>query len=133
MNLNTRVKTILDGQPQLHIWGNGKARGHQDLDFDAAREELTSPSTLRRIERAENWCSIHLVPAKPNPRDASTYGWKHVFERHTDLYIPNGAFAVAAALAGIQMNWTSYNPTIHARESRHNPINTDRSLKGGRP
>ena len=132
MNTLTRVTTLLEEQPALHLWGNGKARGHQ-IDFDAAREELTSPSTLRKIERAENWCSIHLVPAKPNPRDASTYGWKHVFERHTNLYIPNGAFAVAAALAGIRMNWARYNPTVHARESRHNPISTDRCLEGGRP
>ncbi|ALV42515.1 hypothetical protein AU252_16315 [Pseudarthrobacter sulfonivorans] len=55
--------------------------------------------------------------------DRSIYYWKHVYERNTEgLYLPNGAFALAATLAGLPMDWSAYNPTIHARESRHNPI-----------
>ena len=125
MNTDTQVQAVLDHQPALHIWGNGysELRG-PTFEFLAARSELLQPSTLLGIQAATLWCNRHLVPSRPNKdRDCSSYYWKHVYERHTNgIYIPNGAFAIAAALAGLHMDWTVYNPTIHARESRHHPI-----------
>lgn len=123
MNTDTQVQAVLNYQPALHIWGNGDS-GFSDFEFPAARNELLQPSTLLGIQAATLWCRRHLVPSRPNKnRDHSTYYWKHVYERHTNgIYIPNGAFAVAASLAGLPMDWSDDNPTIHARESRHNPI-----------
>ncbi|MEJ1113834.1 hypothetical protein WBN73_05545 [Paenarthrobacter sp. CCNWLY172] len=123
MNTDTQVQAVLDYQPDLHIWGNGDP-GFPEFEFHAARNELLKPSTLLGIQATTLWCNRHLVSSRPNKsRDRSTYYWKHVYERHTNgIYIPNGAFAVAAALAGLPMDWSEYNPTIHARESRHHPI-----------
>jgi hypothetical protein len=125
MDLTKQVQIILDEHPKLHVWGSGNpGRGKPSFEVSAARQELLDPSILLGIQTAASWCERHLVPTKPNMRrDGTTYYWKHVCERHTGgLYLPSGAFAVAAALAGLNMNWNSYNPVIYAKESREHPI-----------
>lgn len=117
------IRAILNQHPDLHIWGNGIAHGINIDDYEAARQELLTPSRVHAIHDAVTWCSAHLVGTTPNSRkDGSTYQWKHSYEQATGIYIPNGSFAVAAALAGLPMTWNGYNPTIHAYESRQNPI-----------
>ena len=122
MSLTARVQAIL---PVLHIWGNGNpGRGKNPVDVPAAHEELLHPGNLRLIEAAADWRAHHLEPSRPNrTRDGTTYYWKHVYVHRTrGLCVPNGAFAVAAALAGLPMRWDNYNPFIHAREPRHHSI-----------
>lgn len=128
MKLVHQIEAILDAQPSLHVWGLGKPRGPMVVDLDAAREELLTPNTIHAIAHARDWCQRHLTANAPHPRkDASTYHWKHRYENsHDGRYIPNGAFAVAAALAGLPITWTGYNPTIHAHESRQSPITEPR-------
>jgi hypothetical protein len=125
MNTSSQIQAILSDHPDLHIWGNGKARGVH-IDFPAARQELLHVTSLLQVLAAADWCGVHLVPAKPSTRNLSTYYWKHVYERHVGKYIPNGVFAVAAALSGLPLDWDGYNPTVHARESRHHPIEVRR-------
>ncbi|WP_332760224.1 hypothetical protein [Pseudarthrobacter sp.] len=111
-----RVVAILNDHPRLHLWGNGNPGQLSRINVPAAREELLHETTLRDILAAAQWCARRLVPAKPNISDLSTYYWKHVYERHTDdgLYLPSGAFAVAAAIAGLPLDWAHYNPIVHA-------------------
>lgn len=124
MDLTTRVQIILNEHPQLHVWGVGRSRrGRQYVEIPADREELLDPAYLHQIQTAAYWCQLHLEASKPARSDRDTYYWKHRFERDTGgLYLPSGAFAVAAALAGLPLNWDSFNAVVHARESRHNPI-----------
>lgn len=124
MNLATEVATTLAKHPSLHLWGNGKARGYaNDTDLATRDDDFLEPAMLTKIRDAADWFARYLVASKPNARrDASTYHWKHVYERHAGVYVPNGVFAVAASLAGLSLDWTKYNPIIHARESRQHPI-----------
>lgn len=122
-----QIQAIVDQHPKLHIWGNGtphrpratnKTIQRHHLDFDAAREEITHPSRVQAITEAADWCRHRLKPSSMTKRGNSSYHWKHVMEKETGAYIPSGAFAVAAILAGLPVVFDSYNPTIQCREIR---------------
>jgi hypothetical protein len=117
MNTSSQILAIINDHPLLHIWGNGTTRG-ASIDYPAAREELLRPANLVQVIAAADWCGQNLDPA-PGTCGASTFYWKHLYESHAGKDIQNGAFAIAAALAGLPMDWALYNPTIHARARQH--------------
>lgn len=129
---------ILARHPRLHIWGNGYTRGTgiHPADFPAARQELLTPANQANAYTAAAWCARHLQPSKPNARrNLSSYQWKNVFEQDAGgIYVPNGVFVIAAVIAGLDLDWSKYNPTVHARESRAHPIQgcweVERSWRG---
>lgn len=117
MNNDTEIQAIVDQHPSLHLWGHGKSRHHK-YDVDEAREELTHPATMRSINHAASWARRTLKPSPARHSDRSAYYWKHAYERETGRYLPCGAFAAAAILAGLPVSFEHFNGTIHARERR---------------
>jgi hypothetical protein len=69
-------------------------------DFNASRAALLAPRHLEAFEHARRWLS--LVPWRQAPnRACDSYCIKHVIERWSGLYTPNGVCIAAAIDVGL--------------------------------
>lgn len=112
-----KVAGLLEEHPELHCWGHGRTRGSR-IDVDAARAQLLHPANITRIGLTRCWIAYNLTPAKRDSRhNQSSYVWKHVMQRETELYVPNGVFITAALMSTISVDLDRFNAMLYAKRA----------------
>ncbi|WP_026532545.1 hypothetical protein [Arthrobacter sp. H41] len=105
---------VLDHHPKLHLLGYGPARGLR-INLPTERAAIHAPHALNQARQAADWITERMQPCSPRgKRLLTSYGAKHFMQAETGIYVLNGPFILAAFAAGISLDTTRYNPTLHA-------------------
>lgn len=132
--MTTSLKAVVEGYPQLHVWGYGQMRGLKGLDLGRGREMLLAASD--DFERAVAWISGNMERALKFNGEYTSYGLKHIAEPECG-YTCNGAWIAAMLACGFAMQVDAkgngaYNPIFNAKLSRDAKLRLDDRRFGGR-
>lgn len=122
------AENICEALPQLNAWGFRSVYDlHSDKRHEQLRAELLSyalspassinpcvkPFALQKLllrleafERAQHWTT------------RSSYGLKHIFERETGVYVPDGLFILGALMAGFTARLQDNYQSAHFKMRR---------------
>ena len=92
MITDDQIRKVISDNPNLSAAGFDG--GDPRYTFEFGEYEM--------IRRCVGWIEKNVTPTKTVRYGISSYGYKHVVERETGAYVINGAFIVAAILAGYQ-------------------------------
>jgi len=103
-------------EPQLNAFGIGiyfdhwrKPRAERLSILEADRENLRA--NLEDVTWTAKWLRTNIAPTKTINRRHSSYGLKHMVEKHSPKrYLSNGAFIAAALIAGYPYRVTPESP-----------------------
>lgn len=103
-----RIGEVLASNPKLCEWGfDDGSWVCERFDEDRRRLERNRHDVLA----ASEWIARRTRRTKGITRWWS-YGWKHVMERETGLYVTNGAFILAAIALGFT-HTNEHNPSFN--------------------
>ncbi|MGA8686537.1 MAG: hypothetical protein WB623_19200 [Candidatus Sulfotelmatobacter sp.] len=122
-----KMRAVIASNPKLcqegfddGSWVYGDFAGHR-LSLEERRRRLEDhrrrlEESRRRLEKnrdellaASAWISRRTRRTKGMTWKWSSYGWKHVMQRETGVYVTNGAFIVAAIALGFKFT-VEHNP-----------------------
>ncbi len=108
-DLNKRIHDVVGAHPDLAQ--SGFRCTPDQAEFDKEREQLFSDRTAQQVERCLDYLVLVRKTRSARPKEGraslSSYQMKHRVEqwqaKGDDMYIANGAFIVAALVAGVRI------------------------------
>lgn len=114
--IEIRLAITMSKEPQLSFFGIG-VYGEENLSREEylgklreLRNELRRNS--QRVEQVANWLRSNVMPVKTINTKRTSYGLKHITERHLKTYIGNGVFIAAALVEGYQYQILCGGPNV---------------------
>jgi hypothetical protein len=118
------VEAVLAAHPELSAYGAGlcflgdKTLDERKADHQREREEMLGTDVLVQFEEACRFIRETGIRKTIN-HNRSSYGWKHVAEEWSGVYICNGAMIAAAYHMGVPaQRMEGPNPLLAIREPK---------------
>jgi hypothetical protein len=93
---------------------------HPQLSDAGWETSCGDPPDYEEFAAAVEWLKTRAFRSPKGRRHGyrTTYGWKHVMERHTGVYASNGSFIAACIFCEVPMVFESPNPLVGIRSER---------------
>jgi hypothetical protein len=115
-----RLAKVMLIHPELHAWGRGQHPGsrkrspeERQADMGEARKALRD--SVAAVAWVADWIADSMAIVKALNKRHSSYGLKHLAERHRGEYVSNGAFIAGAILVGLKYS-NDYSPCFNISE-----------------
>lgn len=115
-----RLAKVMMLHPALHAWGLGEYPDDRKLSPTERKAKLAEARKVLRdsvaaVAWVADWIADNMAIVKALNKRHSSYGLKHLAERHRGEYVSNGAFIAGAILAGLKCSG-DYSPCFNISE-----------------
>ena len=117
-----RLAKVMMLHPALHAWGLGDHLGTRwrELSPEERKAEMAEARKVLRdsvaaVAWVADWIADNMAIVKALNKRHSSYGLKHLAERHRGEYVSNGAFIAGAILVGLKYS-NDYSPCFNISE-----------------